>query len=1362
MVLMIDGKPAEKSFGQTVKKMETEMEGFQRRVRARNNLGGSGFTAADLKAIQMTAKAMQGAFGTSFAKIDADAVRLSKNINASLSTQLNAAGKSATDNGRKIEKALVNPQAERGVQRLGDRLRDVRERFLTGGQGASDFAGKLKSVETQATSTSSKLGSLASKASGALSGVGGMITGALSVAGGNFITSILGGVKDKITGAIQTGFDFNKVKEKSLIGFEIKLGGRKEAEDFFNEINKFAEKAPQELDQVLESANRLMIAFKGKEVLYALDAITDAVAGQGKVGGEATEVINGIGLQLQQMLLKGKVSAEETTSLAERGVKAYKYLGDEIAKTDASFAALTDEQKTAKVQELGQKGLLSARTAVAVILRGMKAEYDGAAERIAKETLEGIEANTSDRLSRLAGQSTQNVFERYKVMRQKFLDSLNSSAGESMARGINSTAGSLIGAMDDAVAAISSGNLKQLGFDAISSAATGAAEAGKSLYSSGVGAANQLIGGVKDTLEMKSPSKVMRALGENAGASLVLGFQQGARRTFTEFKPEIEKLIETNAKRTGIDPDLIRSIMRQESRGKGHAVSHKGASGLMQLMPATARRFGVTNIFDPAQNVAAGADYLKFLLKRFRGDVRLALAGYNAGEGAVDKYGGKVPPYRETQDYVRKIMSDYERRQMVSGSSGGEWRGGERTREIVDLVNSHSDDLYARRAASEGEQLRKLLTERDTNKAAINAAMQDAQASLRWAESLPQSTIGQRDVRERLMYGATETIAAIQRDLDAYLNAVNAQINMTQARLQDAALKLGTDAPEGMTWQEQARAEGWQALPKIAAFDASGRLAGYDTPDDRPIDLSMRAGGISSVFGAAGASVRTATELNWQLKQTAQVLEQVKAAGQDAFGSLPPLINTAATEAKESAKQFDEFAERIAGTVAGSLDRLYKLDIRGFFTSTLNGFADLFKDIIAEAIKSRIKEKLLSVLNPDSASNSTGGGFNIGSAIKSLFGFGSKGGAASPLTGGFAGGSGAAAMISPAAVNAAGAAAGVGAGAGMAALMSGGTMAAGAAGVTGAAGMLTGGGAAAASTGAAAGGGLSMASLAAFASNPITLAVAGAAVAGFLLWKHFSHGTEKALRKTIRGEYGVDMRDMKMLAQIKGIGEETFGKGQVKKHLLETVRLEPAKELIGQYAESTGQQARGLTLNRELTDPGSVHNQFVRRIAGGIINGQTRGVDHVPVLADGGEYVLRSAVTSREGLDNLNALNDGEASVVSRNAWRKIRAKIEAKMREQAQKQASTPATPAASPSRPQSQQGGIPPSLLAAIVGALQGNAEALERFIETYKPKSRGQMLEAMAEENPETIGKALNESLRRGSLKAEIQESLGLRNW
>ncbi len=121
---------------------------------------------------------------------------------------------------------------------------------------------------------------------------------------------------------------------------------------------------------------------------------------------------------------------------------------------------------------------------------------------------------------------------------------------------------------------------------------------------------------------------------------------------------DLDWMIYRAGEKTGVDPRFIHAVIQQESRYRNEAVSHAGAQGLMQLMPATAKRFGNKDPHDAASNIEAGTKYLKWLLKRFNGDVTLALAGYNAGEGAVDKYSG-IPPYNETQNYVKKIVKNY-------------------------------------------------------------------------------------------------------------------------------------------------------------------------------------------------------------------------------------------------------------------------------------------------------------------------------------------------------------------------------------------------------------------------------------------------------------------------------------------------------------------------------------------------------------------------------------------------------------------------------------------------------------------------------------------------------------------------------
>jgi len=114
------------------------------------------------------------------------------------------------------------------------------------------------------------------------------------------------------------------------------------------------------------------------------------------------------------------------------------------------------------------------------------------------------------------------------------------------------------------------------------------------------------------------------------------------------------------ARRSGVDSNLIHAVIKAESNYNPKAVSAKGAIGMMQLMPATAKVYGAANPYDPVQNIAAGTRYLSYLMTLFRNDLHLVLAAYNAGEGTVSRYGNRVPPFPETITYVRKVLSDYQ------------------------------------------------------------------------------------------------------------------------------------------------------------------------------------------------------------------------------------------------------------------------------------------------------------------------------------------------------------------------------------------------------------------------------------------------------------------------------------------------------------------------------------------------------------------------------------------------------------------------------------------------------------------------------------------------------------------------------
>lgn len=129
----------------------------------------------------------------------------------------------------------------------------------------------------------------------------------------------------------------------------------------------------------------------------------------------------------------------------------------------------------------------------------------------------------------------------------------------------------------------------------------------------------------------------------------------------------LEEIVRTSGERNGLDPDLIHSMIAAESAGDPRAVSSKGALGLMQLMPGTARLLNVSDAFDPTQNVEAGTQYIRRLLAQYHGDLGLALAAYNAGPGKVDAYKG-VPPYRETRDYVIRVIRSFNKKKLAGKS----------------------------------------------------------------------------------------------------------------------------------------------------------------------------------------------------------------------------------------------------------------------------------------------------------------------------------------------------------------------------------------------------------------------------------------------------------------------------------------------------------------------------------------------------------------------------------------------------------------------------------------------------------------------------------------------------------------------
>ncbi|MFT4794953.1 MAG: hypothetical protein ACI807_003344 [Paracoccaceae bacterium] len=164
---------------------------------------------------------------------------------------------------------------------------------------------------------------------------------------------------------------------------------------------------------------------------------------------------------------------------------------------------------------------------------------------------------------------------------------------------------------------------------------------------------------VSPAREAGAPKRLAQVLNTLGPELSRRGVARGADRVADQVLREYGAALFRSSKRENLSPTLLLAVISVESGGQPNAVSPKGAQGLMQLMPATARRFGVRDALDPAQNIAGGARYLSFLLDMFDQDALLALAAYNAGEGAVTRHGG-VPPYSETRDYVARALSGFE------------------------------------------------------------------------------------------------------------------------------------------------------------------------------------------------------------------------------------------------------------------------------------------------------------------------------------------------------------------------------------------------------------------------------------------------------------------------------------------------------------------------------------------------------------------------------------------------------------------------------------------------------------------------------------------------------------------------------
>lgn len=490
------------------------------------------------------------------------------------------------------------------------------------------------------------------------------------------IGNLAGAIIRPLTDAAEEGVRLNMTLETAELAFTQVAGSAQKAREHLMALQAFGARSPFRFEGLLAGA-RLMttFGFAIDEQIPKLRIWGDAIA----AGGEITEErVHRVVTAFGQMRMAGKVNAQDMLQLTNANIPGWQLLAKAIGKT------------VAETRKLSEQGKLNGKVAVEAITAMMAVDkrFEGFMEKMQRSTPGRISA-LEDMVQIARGTATQGLTTNISESIQAVLD--RPELLPELAANINAALTPISGLLATGV--------KTVLTPGITTGFTEGLKAGKAILPSAIFdfAADGILGPFKRILGIESPSKVFISYGLASAEGYRLGFTMGLSnaerdilgsldgtldkverllqsRVSRALGSDVERLIQENAKKWNVPEDLIRAVIRQESGGRPGAVSHKGAVGLMQLMPATARRFGASNRRDPAQNISAGTQYLRFLLDLFgENNLELVLAGYNAGEGAVQKYGNKVPPYAETQNYVRSIMAQLRNRSTGSPAEAMRW-----------------------------------------------------------------------------------------------------------------------------------------------------------------------------------------------------------------------------------------------------------------------------------------------------------------------------------------------------------------------------------------------------------------------------------------------------------------------------------------------------------------------------------------------------------------------------------------------------------------------------------------------------------------------------------------------------------------
>lgn len=560
--------------------------------------------------------------------------------------------------------ANIDP-AQRGLTVVDQRLKRSAEGFKR-------IENNTVRVNTsQASSALSSLYGLTSRVGGAFGSLGSIATTALGTFTGNLLTNGLNAVAGGMGDVVERGLSMRDVLERARIGFTTMTGSAQLAEKHIRELQAFAATTPFEFRGLVKNSQLLQgMGFEAAEVIPTLTAVGNALSASGR-----TDFLDNVILQLGQMKAKGKVAAQEINILAEAGIPVWRIMSEQVGKT------------TRELIQLAEQGELNADVFQKLLFEGLQKRYGGSLEK-ASQTRTGQLSNLVDLYDRRASEATEKLDSELRTTISKAANFLQGEGGQKLTQAVNTSLGIAGITVNETLGkALDNGQFLAKGLDIagnfIDGFSNGVARFTEKATTAAGGFVDATVGTVKLLLGIQSPSRVMFVIGEQvvegyiqgieskkpeiiAAMSAILGknraeglFKRGVAfgpGFFTSGNQSFDQQIAKVAAQRKIDPTLLFAQLLQESGFRQNARSPKDAQGLAQFIPSTAKRFNL-NPDDPLDSIRAQGDYMRVLLDMFRNRADLALAGYNAGEGRVQRAGNRVPRIEETQNYVSLITA---------------------------------------------------------------------------------------------------------------------------------------------------------------------------------------------------------------------------------------------------------------------------------------------------------------------------------------------------------------------------------------------------------------------------------------------------------------------------------------------------------------------------------------------------------------------------------------------------------------------------------------------------------------------------------------------------------------------------------